>query len=174
LRHAPPPTRSEWAARLLGLTDRAALEAAVETALIAGVPAAWSLCRDLAAAQIRGSDRLLVLVAMLGSTGDQNIVTAVLADKARQRQALWALGFGGRRAGADACIDMMRQVRHTRLAAEAFSAITGLDLSRPGWRQRPRGLLSTSPLFPTTTTFRSGARPPWTPQTRVDLPAAQP
>ena len=49
---------------------------------------------------------------------------------ARQREAIWALGFGGRRSGADACIDLLAREQHAPLAAEAFCAITGLDLAR--------------------------------------------
>ena len=53
----------------------------------------------------------------------------LLGSSARQRDAIWALGFGGRRSGADACVDLLAQQRHAALAAEAFCAITGLDLA---------------------------------------------
>jgi uncharacterized protein (TIGR02270 family) len=132
LRFAPPPVQREWLAHALNLKDRAAREVAVETGLVADFPGTWALCCDLAAAQIRGSAAMLLLVAMLGSEHDHEMVLAALATEGLRRDAIWALGFGGRRSGADACVELLAQDRHVKLAAEAFCAITGLDLRAAG------------------------------------------
>jgi uncharacterized protein (TIGR02270 family) len=132
LRFAPAPVQREWLARALNLKDRAAHEVAVETGLVAGFPGTWALCCDLAGAQIWGSAAMLLLAAMLGSERDHKMVLAALATEGLQRDAIWALGLGGRRSGADACVELLAQDRHVKLAAEAFCAITGLDLSAAG------------------------------------------
>jgi uncharacterized protein (TIGR02270 family) len=80
---------------------------------------------------------MLLLAAMLGSERDHKMVLAALATEGLQRDAIWALGFGGRRSGADACVELLAQDRHVKLAAEAFCAITGLDLSAAGLAAPP-------------------------------------
>jgi uncharacterized protein (TIGR02270 family) len=115
-------------ARALALTEAAALQTAIESGLILGDRAAWTLCRDQAEARGAGRGRALLAVAMLGSERDHVGVMGALGDPQWQRDAIWALGFGGRRAGADACVELLVQDQHPRLAAEAFCAITGLDL----------------------------------------------
>ena len=135
LRHAPPAMRSEWLPHALELVDRRAREAAVETALIVGARSAWGACRELAVADINPSGAMLLPLAMVGTAHDHQLALAALAQGARRREALWAIGFGGRRAGADACVDLLAQevdAREVRLAAESFCAITGLDLRDAG------------------------------------------
>jgi len=132
LRFAPRPVQEACYAYALGLPDPEARDWAVESNLIAGFPQAQAVCRDLAGAELHASARMLLLLAMIGSAADQKIVVAALGDEARQASALWALGFGGRREGADSCIEMLAQERQVKLAAEAFCAITGLDLEAAG------------------------------------------
>jgi uncharacterized protein (TIGR02270 family) len=131
-RHAPHAVRQVWTARSFELEDGRAREIAVETGLVVGARGAWELCRELASADLHGSAAMLLPVAMIGSAKDHDIVLAALGDPRRRREALWALGFGGRRAGADACVDLLAQghadARLVALAGEAFCAITGLDL----------------------------------------------
>jgi uncharacterized protein (TIGR02270 family) len=121
----------------LGLPDPTARDIAVESCLITGFPQARPLCRDLAAAEIRGSEHMLLLLAMVGSAADHKILLTALGGQPRQPATIWALGFGGRREGADACLDLLAQDRHVRLAAEAFCAITGLDLEAAGLLEPP-------------------------------------
>jgi hypothetical protein len=45
---------------------------------------------------------------------------------------VWALGFAGGLAAAEACLELLAQELHPALAAEALGAITGLDLQREG------------------------------------------
>jgi uncharacterized protein (TIGR02270 family) len=122
----------DWGTRALGLGHRAVAEAAVETGLIVGCPGAWERCQELATSDIPGSAPLLLLVAILGSPREQKILLDALARKDRRRDVLWALGFGGRRAGADACIELMARDEVAGVAGEAFCAITGLDLKVAG------------------------------------------
>jgi uncharacterized protein (TIGR02270 family) len=128
LRCAPPPVQTEWIDRALNRLTGAAQPAAVETALLLGHPAALDHCRDLATADISATSEMLLLLGILGSARDHDRIIAVLAKPKRRRAALWALGFGGRKAGAAACVDMLAQGQETKLAAEALVAITGVDL----------------------------------------------
>ncbi|HET6146460.1 MAG TPA: TIGR02270 family protein [Polyangia bacterium] len=128
LRHVPPSSSAGWLPQALALSDPAARRRAIETGLILGERVAWALCRDQAEAAGAGRGQALLAVAILGTERDHDRLTAMLGDPRWQREAIWALGFGGRRAGADACLDLLAQDQQPRLAAEAFSAITGLDL----------------------------------------------
>ena len=132
LRHAPRVVADEHLARALDGSDLQAREIAVESGLIVGMPEAWAVARALAGAEVGGSAAMLLALAMLGSAADHGRVVEGLGRPSRQRDAIWALGFGGRRSGADACIDLLAQQCHAPLAAEAFCAITGLDLAVAG------------------------------------------
>jgi uncharacterized protein (TIGR02270 family) len=132
LRHAPRTVADEPLTRAFGCTDGRAREIAVESGLILGLPEAWRIGRALALADVNGSGALLPALAMLGTAADHDGVLRMLGRPARQRDAIWALGFGGRRSGADACLDLLAQQQHAGLATEAFCAITGLDLARAG------------------------------------------
>jgi uncharacterized protein (TIGR02270 family) len=132
LRHAPRAIVDVWLPRALRCVDLEARAVAAETGLIVGSGEAWACCRELAvgAVAVAGRVPLLLALAMSGSPHDHDLVLRLLGSPARQREAIWALGFGGRRSGADACIDLLAREHHPPLAAEAFCAITGLDLAR--------------------------------------------
>ena len=132
LRHAPRTVADESLTRAFDCADGRAREIAVESGLLLGMPEAWRVGRKLALADVNGSGALLPALAMLGNAAEHDGVVQMLARPARQREAIWALGYGGRRSGADACIDLLAQQRHVGLAAEAFCAITGLDLAGAG------------------------------------------
>jgi uncharacterized protein (TIGR02270 family) len=104
--------------------------AALESGLYVGQAEAWSACLQTVRAGAPGHGPLLLLVALLGTVADHRLVIEALGDEETRRDALWALGFAGSRAAADACIDLLAQDLHPRLAAEALCAITGLDLPR--------------------------------------------
>jgi uncharacterized protein (TIGR02270 family) len=109
-------------------------EAALVTGLVSGYRSIWRLCGDLAAAPgLAGSAgrTAQVLLAMGGEDEELDRLIAMLDDRALTADALWALGFNGRVRAADACLPWMEQDDRTlaRLAGEAFSAITGLELT---------------------------------------------
>jgi uncharacterized protein (TIGR02270 family) len=65
----------------------------------------------------------------LSGEADLGPLTAALADPARRRAALFALGFTGRIAAADAVLPWLADEADGAVAGEAFCAITGLVLS---------------------------------------------
>jgi uncharacterized protein (TIGR02270 family) len=110
--------------------DHDVRNAGIESGLVGGHPAAWGFCLDLVRAAAPGSGPLLLLVGLLGGPREHEAIIAALAQESLSRDAAWALGFAGTRAAADACIELIAQDLHPRVAAEALGAITGLDLVR--------------------------------------------
>lgn len=107
-------------------------EAAVEAGLVHGLPAAWRACRELVAK--KGSANAHHFLACLGGAEAESILVAALGDGDRSAHALAALGFLGTREAADVALEAMQAQSeiNLRLAAEAFCAVTGLDLQRTG------------------------------------------
>src|SRR4051812_46356461 len=105
---------------------------AIESGLYAGQAEAWSACLQTVRAGAPGRGPLLLLIALLGTIADHGLVIAGLADDETRADAVWALGFAGGLAAAEACLELLAQELHPALAAEALGAITGLDLQREG------------------------------------------
>jgi uncharacterized protein (TIGR02270 family) len=118
--------------RHLGSTDLSVRQAAIETGLLAGAPAAWACCREIANKPEPGSDRLLLYLAMLGSDADLRALVGLLGDGGAKRGALFALGFAGTRTAAVACLEMTKDEALAKLAGEAFCAIVGIDMVKEG------------------------------------------
>jgi uncharacterized protein (TIGR02270 family) len=104
--------------------------AALESGLYVGHAEAWSACLQTVRAGAPGRGPLLVPIALLGTVADHRLIVDALDDDETRQDALRALGFAGSRAAADACIDLLAQDLHPRLAARSLCAITGLDLAR--------------------------------------------
>lgn len=112
----------------------------IETALSCGVPGAWELashwafCRD--ASPLRRD--ALTWVALLGSAAAHEQLLAQLDDPTRRAATLWALGFTGRVAAVDACMDLLADAELGPLAGEVVCAIAGLPRDDDRfWRAAP-------------------------------------
>jgi uncharacterized protein (TIGR02270 family) len=121
--------------RVLGFVDRALAspvaavrDAALETGLVLGLRSAWTACQKAAAARQAGARFPLLALALGGEASDADAIVAALAVEELRPAALFALGFTGRVVAADACLAHLRDADVGRLAAEAFSAITGLAI----------------------------------------------
>ncbi|QDF01404.1 TIGR02270 family protein [Myxococcus xanthus] len=127
---APLSLVSEFVRRGLTSDDASVRLAALETGLRRGLPIAWQACR--AAREANGPEVRLGLLALSvgGTARDLKHVVAALDKPALQTEALWALGFSGKLAAADALFSIL-QAEASSLAAESFSAITGLPLHPP-------------------------------------------
>jgi uncharacterized protein (TIGR02270 family) len=73
--------------------------------------------------------RPLLLLALGGAEEDLRRLTALLEQPSTMPAALYALGFSGRRAAAEACLSLLGDKKACALAAESFCAITGLELT---------------------------------------------
>jgi uncharacterized protein (TIGR02270 family) len=68
------------------------------------------------------------LLGLLGTERDQTSLYDALTLETTRHEAIFALGFAGTFAAAEAAVQCMREPALAQLAAEAFCAITGLDL----------------------------------------------
>ncbi|WP_158623809.1 TIGR02270 family protein [Corallococcus llansteffanensis] len=100
--------------------------AAIEVALTAGLREAWDACRQALKTQGPEGRQALVLWALGSDEEESGLLVEGLKHPARRADALWALGFSGRLAAAEACLEWLGDKTVGRLAAESFSGITGL------------------------------------------------
>lgn len=107
--------------------DPAIREAAMITGLVRGVRAAFRLCRR-ALESAEASPTALACLAIAGDARDHQALAALLGAPESRAAALWAIGFGGRVAGAEACLPLLHDDAAAPLAAEAFIAITGMPV----------------------------------------------
>ncbi|NVJ05733.1 TIGR02270 family protein [Myxococcus sp. AM001] len=99
--------------------------AALETGLLLGSREAWE--------RARGSNAraALLTLAVAGEAKDLAALTARMKDPTADGEVLWALGFSGRLAAADALLPLARDEAQGALALASFAAITGLPLAPP-------------------------------------------
>ncbi len=112
--------------------------AALEAGLIHGRRAAWAACREAVALRevFVGASPFLML-ALLGGEAERRLLMEGLSSSDVSPWVLFALGFSGTVDAAEACLASMRDPPLARLAAEAFCAITGLELSGPLIKEDP-------------------------------------
>ncbi|MFP2926893.1 TIGR02270 family protein [Pyxidicoccus sp. 3LG] len=128
-RFLPPESLPTGLLRLALASDDAALRmAAIEVGLQHGWRAAWASCREVAHGPGMRAEAW-VLLALGGSDEELRWLVERLGDVKHQAPALWALGFSGSPSAAAACLALLREKPPVpALAAEAFSAITGLPI----------------------------------------------
>jgi uncharacterized protein (TIGR02270 family) len=93
-----------------------------------GLMPAFTQCRQLASHPKTPSRTAMLLLAMGGEAADVRLLLEQLDRPGAQADALWALGFSGRREAAEACLELLDTAGLEGLAAEAFCAVTGLRL----------------------------------------------
>jgi uncharacterized protein (TIGR02270 family) len=103
-------------------------DAAILAGLMGGHPAAWAACRAAADSRTPGVRLPLLLLGLGGDERDLKRLLDLLSDETLRADVLWALGFSGRMAAADACVVLMQEKPVAALAGESFSAITGLRI----------------------------------------------
>lgn len=103
-------------------------DAAIVAGLLSGHRGAWATCQAVAESGKPEARLPLLLLGLGGDERDVKRLVALLSTEALRPHALWALGFSGRVAAADACVELLRQKPVAALAGEAFGAITGLRI----------------------------------------------
>ena len=115
-------------------------QAALEAALIRQTSGAWESAVYWAFLPGESPFRRAALtwVALLGDAGAHERMLALVDEPAHRADALWALGFSGRVAAVDRCIDLLADEDHGRLAGEVVCAITGLPTDDDRyWQEEP-------------------------------------
>ncbi|MFL5356663.1 TIGR02270 family protein [Archangium sp.] len=114
--------------RFFSSSESTVRDAALVVGLLQGQRDAWVFCRRVVEARGRDLETPLLLLALGGDAGELDLLQGLLEVEALRPDVLWALGFGGRVSGAEACLELFGDERVGHLAAEAFCAITGLVL----------------------------------------------
>jgi uncharacterized protein (TIGR02270 family) len=91
---------------------------------------AWNAATQLVQMNHAESATLLNYVAMFGSAAEHQLILTAVDHPELNKRATRALGAIGTRDAIDRCIGVMRNEALTRLAGEAYCAITGVDLER--------------------------------------------
>jgi uncharacterized protein (TIGR02270 family) len=114
---------------------------AMRTGLAFAVNTAWNECRTFAGGMGELCRLPLGLLATSPDPSDRAFVRGKAQDADAGMHALWALGFAGDADSADVLVQAMADEKMSRLAGEAFSAITGLSIAgefaKPGETQGP-------------------------------------
>lgn len=127
-------------ARLGHYSDTEVAAAAIESALVRGLPGAVESARywafDAKHCEFRSRARLWL--GLLGLDEDQRRLIELLAEPDQRGDALWALGFCGTVAAIEAALPFMGDCQFGPLAAEVVTAIAGLPEDDDSlWLTRP-------------------------------------
>jgi len=114
--------------RALASVEPRLRDSAIVAGLLGNHRSAWVACQAAAESRASGCRLPLLLLGMSGDERDTKRLLDLLSDDALQPDVLWALGFTGRVAAAEACLKLMQQEHVAALAGESFSAITGLRI----------------------------------------------
>ncbi|WP_426756350.1 TIGR02270 family protein [Myxococcus sp. Y35] len=140
--------------------------AALEAGLVQAQRPVWQACRAAAEAPDAMGRTARLLLALGGEDEDISRLVKLLDTPPLRPDTLWALGFSGRTAAADACLPWLEDPRLGGRAAEAFCAITGLVLKDGLLREREEEDDSLPPL-------EEDLRTPLTPEPDDALPLAR-
>ena len=102
--------------------------AAMEAGLASGARLAWEACRKEVQSPGAQARDAMVLLALGGDEAEASVLVSRVESAELRADALWALGFCGRVAAMEVCVKYLEVPAVARLAAEAFSAMTGLRL----------------------------------------------
>ncbi len=132
-----------FAEGMLQAADAGVRAAAIEVALIHGSKPAWDAAREVVDAGEASSGVALLALAISGDGSDVLRLVKLADVDAHRPAALFALGFTGSPLALEVCLAAMAEARSARVAAEAFTAITGLKMvgqySRAEARKKPGG-----------------------------------
>ncbi|QSQ19029.1 TIGR02270 family protein [Pyxidicoccus parkwayensis] len=125
---APDPAFASGVQRSLNTASTKVRDAAITTGLVLGLHAAWDQCLRQVRSHAPEGARCRLLLALCGSADSTLLLREALEKPELRRDTLWAVGFSGRPALAEACLPLLRSEACAALAGEAFCAITGLVL----------------------------------------------
>lgn len=129
-RHAPKELAVNVVSAALAAGHPEICIEAIELGLVHGIREAWQAALDLLSSPQPGVGRAAIAVATLGDPRDHQRLPPLFQHPDWGRDALFAAGFAGTSAAADALVTAMKNGILPSVAAESFCAITGLDLQR--------------------------------------------
>jgi len=127
-RRSPDPAFLGWIEDALSSDEHEVRAEAIAAGVCLRSPAAWEACRAAASGTTTAERLPLGVLATSAASRDRLMVRECVADASARRDAIWALGFAGDVEAADTLVEATADETVSRIAAEAFSAITGLVL----------------------------------------------
>ncbi|WPB76889.1 TIGR02270 family protein [Archangium violaceum] len=103
--------------------------AGVSLGLVRNRRDAFEACLDWNEAWDEAGQLARLAIAMGGERSELDGLIRLLERPELCRDILWALGFSGKVVAAEACLPWLREPGFANIAAEAFCAITGLELT---------------------------------------------
>jgi uncharacterized protein (TIGR02270 family) len=141
IRNLRERTLLDWVAVASQSDDIEVRLESMRTGLSFAVKTAWNECRTFAGGSGEVSRLPLGLLTTSPDPNDRAFVRAKAQEADAGLHALWALGFAGDADSADVLVQAMADAEKSRVAGEAFSAITGLsiagEMAKPGETQGP-------------------------------------
>ncbi len=140
-RHADPQRHLAVTEHLLDHEDEGVREAALIAALAWGSRRAMSVCQKLALAGEAPRALPMALYAALGGPEQHERLARKLTVPAHRRSALFALGFSGNPEQLPALLQHLSGADPVaaKIAAQAISTITGIDLMDDAFAAKPAG-----------------------------------
>ena len=126
---APDPLHARMLEKPLASPYLAVRTAAIAAGLRLGMPAARTACSKLVARNAPGARLPLAVLAMGGEPVDVATIIRKLDVEAMRRDALWALGFVGTAAAAEAVLSWVGDAALDKVAGESFATITGVRIA---------------------------------------------
>jgi len=129
LRRAPDPELAPLVESALGSPYVMVRDAAIEAGVVLGLKAAWRVCNKLVARNAPGCKLALAVLALGGEAVDRATVMKRVEVEALRRDAVWALGFAGTVAAAEAALALVSDETVGAVAGDSFATITGAVLA---------------------------------------------
>jgi uncharacterized protein (TIGR02270 family) len=145
--HLAQADATPWVETGLKHPDAGPRLAAIESGIRQRLKPAWHAALELLQKPEVESAPLLRIVAILGNATDHRLIHAALASPSLERAAVWALGNVGTREAVEQCLVLMADPTLTRVAGEAYCAITGADLARLRLTAHDTGEAASLPPF---------------------------
>jgi len=114
--------------RAYGAADPAVRDAALAAGLSLGLRSAWLACQRLVEARDEDAGLALLVLGLSGEPADEARIAGALEVEGLRPAALFALGLTGLPSAAEACLPLLADEKVGAVAAEAFSAVTGLAI----------------------------------------------
>ena len=136
LRYQPRPDGESAIRRALTAPGESLMTAALLAGAVAGVAEVLPVSRACIRAQHPATPTAAMLLGSLGGNADTELLCQIVTASPYAADVIFALGLGGARDTADACVDWLRTKALTRASGEAFLTITGADPDKEGLVQK--------------------------------------
>lgn len=127
LRYRPRPEGDLAIRQALAAADGEVATAGLLAATVAGVRGVLDTCRLMVREQHPALATAALLLGLLGNAEDSELLVRSVSASEHAAGLIFALGLGGTKDSAEACVQWLRSAELAPAAGEAFLTITGVD-----------------------------------------------